>query len=233
MRHSNIPSEDYLEVGQVFHQAYARHYAAWFTGTWRRHKRTEQILPRLVKQGKLRRLRWGKAYVYAVPRISRGTKKNIAHAIACTEAEVRCKRGDLSGQVIPEKAFRGLGVVPEWGIRYPKRQTLLLFEYCSRDNFSRARLVESKLTRYRLMLEPIEQLYEARAVVLFVIDVAREKVVSLVQRLQPEAWFYFTDYDTFLTVPLGWQLIAPIYLQWNGKEADAYPLRPDEHQIYP
>jgi hypothetical protein len=44
---------EYLAAGQLFHWATVEHYRLLFTGSDRRHKRTEIMLPRLVQERKL------------------------------------------------------------------------------------------------------------------------------------------------------------------------------------
>jgi hypothetical protein len=105
--------------------------------------------------------------------------------------------------------------VPEWGIRYPSGK-LLLFEYCSQDNFERYNLVKGKMIRYRHTYPD--------GLVLFVIDALREKVEQYVRKMTPCGDnFFFTDYQTFKNVPIGQQLTAPIYI-W-GEDGQPYPLK--------
>ncbi len=199
----------------------------WFTGcAARRHKRTEAMLPRLVKEGKLVARRFGRRLVYSVPRRCRSKLPNIEHGLACTEGLVRFWRAWMAGEIVPERFFRGLGCVPEWGILYPTG-TLLMYEFSTAANFNRAGLVKGKLAKYRAHLAGIEAQFQAKGLVVFALDVPRATVVRFVRRLAPLGQsFFFTDYDTFLRVPIGEQLAAPIYL-WGG-DAQAYTLK-DSH----
>ncbi len=219
-----IPKSDYLKAGQLFHWATAAHYRVWFTGcAARRHKRTEVVLPRLVNEGKLVARRFGRRLVYTVPRRCRGTAPHIEHGLACTEGLVRFWRAWMAGLVVPERFFRGLGCVPEWGILYPTG-VLLLYEFSTASHFAHAGLIKGKLAKYRAHLAGIEARFQAKGLVAFVLDVPRAAVARFVQRLAPAGEpFFFTDYATFLRVPPGEQLAAPIYL-W-GEDAQAYALK--------
>ena len=48
-----VSKDDYLKAAQLFHWAKREHYQMWFTGSLERNRRTEVMLPRLVKKGKL------------------------------------------------------------------------------------------------------------------------------------------------------------------------------------
>ena len=210
---------DYLKAGQLFHWATIIHYILWFTGRLGRHKRTEVMLPRLVREGRLRAIRYGKKLVYAVPRVSKG-QYHIEHGLACTEGLVRFWRSDMQGVVVAERFFRGLGCIPEWGIIYD--ETILLYEYCSADQFSRGRKVKSKVVNYDQHQCAIEKKFSKSGIVVFVIDAPREKVEKWVARVKPSGPYFFTDYEAFTQVPIGQQLTADIYFWEDGK---AYPLR--------
>jgi hypothetical protein len=210
-----ISKRDYLTASQVFHWATKEHYVLWFTGKLDRHQRTEVMLNRLVTKGKLRMVQFGKRLAYSVPRISRGQNFNIVHGLACTEGLVRFWRSDMASQIIPEKSFRGSQIIPEWGLRSTSGN-LLLYEFCTLDNFTRYNTVKWKIARYKNSLDT--------AVVLFVVDAPREKLQEYLKKAR-EDWdyFYFTDYLTFQAVPYGQQYQAPIYI-WGG-DGKTYPLR--------
>ena len=121
----------------------------------------------------------------------------------------------MTGEIIPERYFRGFGIVPEWGIKYS--ESLLLFEFCTRDNASRSGLVNQKVAMYQKNLPNIEERFGGQGTVLFVLDIPREKI-------KPTGEFcFFTDYETFKTVPYSQQLTASIYI-WGG-DGKTYPLR--------
>jgi len=212
-RFNTIPKSAYLTAAQLFHWATADHFKIWFTGSTQRHRRTEVMLPRLVRQGKLRVVRYGRRLVYSVPRRTRGKRlPSIEHGLGCTEGLVRFFRAKPDGLIIPERFFRGFGVVPEWGILYPDG-TLLLYEFSIGDNFYRSGLLKNKLIRYRRNLGRIEDRFGGRGLVLFVVDIPQVVLERFLAAIVPTGEpFYFTDYQRFRQVPIGDQLKAPIYL---------------------
>jgi len=84
-------------------------------------------------------------------------------------------RSRMDGEVIAERFFYGLGSVPEWGIRYPNGK-ILLFEFSTKSNFLFSNLMNGKLSAYQRSLEKIEDKFQAKAIVLFVLDVPRNTV---------------------------------------------------------
>ena len=234
MSRPTIPIELYRDALEVFHWATKRHFQLWFTGTSHsRHRRTESVLCRLAKNGEARAVRYGSGLIYSLRRKKseefRGLEK-VAHGLACTEGLVRAYRSRLDGEVIAEKFFAGPGSVPEWGIRYPDGK-MLLFEFGTKHNFYFSGMMRGKLSAYEANLEKIEEKFQAKAVVLFVLDVPRsavERYVGLLRSASPDGDrfpsdpFFFTDYKTFLEVPIGDQLKAPIYIWRDGKP---HPLR--------
>lgn len=220
-RMNTISKFEYLEAGQLFHWGDSSHYVRWFVGDVGRHKRTEVMLPRLVRKGKLISRRFERRLVYTVPR--RKNDRNIAHGLGCTEGLVRFWRSDREGLIVPERHLRGSGIVPEFGIRYKTRQ-MLLYEFCTADNFYRPGNMKGKITRYRHSLHMIEEKFDASAVVVFVCVAPRWDVDKFVyQHLPVGDPFFFTDYQTFNQCVLGMQLTTPIYL-W-GEDGQPYALR--------
>jgi hypothetical protein len=243
MAKHTIPIEKYLKTAQVFHWATRRHYELWFWGERnKRDRRTESVLRKLEVGGKLRATWHDGHKVYSVPRRVKGQTidfepTKVKHGVACTECLVRFWRSNTKGTVIAERFFYSFGSVPEWGIVYPNGK-MLLFEFCTHDNFRRAGLVRSKLTAYRKNLQKIEEHFQTKAVVVFVIEDEREVVERFVTGERtagtaggvppvydgdtfPEP-FYFTDYQTFLSAPVGSQLALPMYF-WIG-DGGLYPL---------
>lgn len=216
----------YLKVAQGFHWATKEHFILWFTGRTERHRRTETILPRLVRKGKLTSYQYKKRLIYAVPRVNRKRIKGkkyypkVEHGLGCTEGLVRFWLS-RKGEIIPERKFRGFEVVPEWGIKYG--DDLILYEFCTEDNFYQSGNVQGKITRYKKHLRGIEQQFRGKVSVVFVIDVDRWTVQNFVDEKIPIGeQFFFSDYDTFLKSPYGEQLIDPIYI-W-GDNGWPYPL---------
>lgn len=190
----------------------------WFYGREKkRDKRTEYTLLSLVKKGAIKEARWGRPKVYAV----RGSTQHIEHGLACAEGLVRVVRSDNNCVVIGENQLSAakLGCVSEWITKYPN-DTMLAYEHCTRDNATRSGMIPRKVNQYGRYLWRIEEAFEAKAVVLFVIELPREAVRRMA--LKYGSYFY-TDYETFLKVPLGQQLTAPIYI-W-GENGQEYPLK--------
>jgi len=263
MARHTIPINRYVEAAQVFHWAMKEHFILWFTGRLFRHRRTESVLHKLVQKGKLRCVRFGKRLVYTVPRRTKGKipelvkekityeagvseaavigANKIIHGLACTESLVRFWLSRSDGEIIAERHFYGLGAVPEWGIRYPNKR-MLLFEFCTKSNFLFSNNMKGKLNAYRQHLHEIENKFGSEGIVLFVIDIPRDKVERFVGSLRRDVGsvadgrtsafsggdsfpfdpFFFIDYETFLNVPIGEQLTEPIYFWVDGK---TYPLR--------
>jgi hypothetical protein len=248
MSRNTIPIEYYLDAAAVFHYATKEHFNLLLTGSSRRNTRTETVLLRLTRRKKLKAIKYGKKLVYVVPRKAKGKAVDelviypkIVHELACTEMLVRFWRARTEGEIIAERFFYGCGIVPEWGIRYPDGK-ILLCEFSTKSNFQFTGLMNGKLNAYRRNLENVEQKFQAKAVVVFVLDIPRSTVERFVGTLKRENGsvadgdlsalyggdgfpfdpFYFVDNETFLKVPIGDQLKAPIYFWMDGKE---YPLR--------
>ncbi|MBL8049617.1 MAG: hypothetical protein JNM46_00205 [Anaerolineales bacterium] len=232
----SIPVEKYIEASQVFHWATKRHFQLWFTGKEsNRHRRTESVLQKLSKQRKLRSIRYGKKLIYVAPKHVKGKTTDelyglskVAHGLACTEGLVRFYRARTDGVVVAERFFYGCGSVPEWGIIYPERR-MLLFEYCTKNNFFFSGKIRGKLQAYARNLEKIEEKFAAKALVVFACDVPKgvvenfvlgERHAGSVAGAPPNV--FFVDHATFLKVRIGEQLTAPIYYWSDGKQ---YPLR--------
>ena len=230
MSRHTIPVDLYIEASQVFHWATMRHFSIWFTGSSRRHRRTETVLRRLSKRGILRTFKYGKKLVYSSKPVQDeldGLAK-VSHGLACTECLVRFFRSRTDGMIVAEKYFYGLGCVPEWGIVYPEGK-MLLFEFSTRNDFLVSGKVKGKLEAYKKHLERIEAKFNSKAVLVYVIDIPketlkrfllRERPAGSVAALSPE--IFFADYKTFLSIPIGEQLTASIYYWMDGKQ---YALR--------
>ena len=221
-----ITQQDYLNASQIFHWATKEHFKTWFTGKFGvRHRRTEVMLPRLVRKKKLVAVRHGRCLVYAAPRRMRRENevRKIEHGLAVTESLIRFWFSDRSATIIDERFFYGLGAVPEFGLKYPSGK-MLLFEYCSLNNFERTSRLASKIYRYSLSIRDINQKFNANSLVLFVVDVPKARLINFqIKYGGSSSSCYFTDYQSFLSVPFGEQLTAPIYY-W-ADDLEARPLR--------
>lgn len=211
----SISERSYLEAFQGFHWAVKEQVILWFTGRVVRHRRTEVALKRLFDKGKLIRQRYGRRYAYAAPR-RKGYQK-LFHGLVCTECLVRAYRSK-PGKVIKESKFYGCGSIPEWGIQYS--DSLLLFEFCSRDNFKRRSRMRAKLSYYLKSIWRIEERFGSRAVLLFVIDATTEKVKEFVKVEKSDEKFVFCDLETFRRISVGETLRSNIYYWWNSNEVE-------------
>lgn len=220
-RTPTIPKMEYLKAGQIFDNWASKvHYVLFLTGSVERHRRTEIMLPRLEKSGKLISKRFGRKKIYIVPR--RKGERYIEHGLGCTECLVRFYRSDINGIIIPERKLRGFHIRPDGGIIYPNNK-ILLFEFCTESNLESG-AVKSKVTRYENNLDRLEHKFKVTAIVVFIIDVHRLRVDRFVQRYVPmDDVFYFTDYHTFLNTEYGNQLSDGIYI--NGEDGWPYALR--------
>lgn len=214
-QHSNIPQDTFLKVAQVFDWATKNHYITWFTGErLERHRRIEILLKRLSDKGRLKVATFGKKLVYIAPRHRKSIDNfQLLHGLGVTEGLVRFVVSDRSGLIIPERKFK-TKVRPEWGLLFGEK--LLMYEFCTRDNARRLNVLKYKVNAYNSFLKENQT-------VLFVMQLTRDEVREVVKRLKPEGPFLFTDLETFMSVPLGDQLTAKIYLWEDGNE---YPLRP-------
>lgn len=220
----SLSQKRYLEAAQLFHWATQTHFTMWFTGSTVRSKRTEAILPRLVEKGLLRMTKAGKKHVYACKRKARhpGFFTKVEHGLGCTEGLIRFWWSDMRAEIVEERMFYGCGSMPEWGLRYNSGK-MILYEYCTADNFNRANVMRGKLAAYRNNLETINRRFNGDGIIVFVCDVPRDKVLKFVLDNRPIGLpVFFTDTEMFMRVGIGAQLIAPIYI-W-GEDGLAYPL---------
>ena len=216
---------EYMRVADLFHWAEAMDFTAWFTGEWKRWKRTEYNLPRMVDKGAMVQKKYAKKLVYSVPKKRGGYSGHIHHGTVCTNALLRFKTSK-EGNFLPERLFRqiGFGAVPEWAVIF--NQIIILFEFSTADNFRRRAIMKKKIDQYRASLPSIESYFEAKGLVLFVIDTPPQMLNPFIQenRIGIEE-FHFTDLASFLDVGYGNQLTAPIYL-WGG-DGKKHPLTDD------
>lgn len=215
--HSDLVMESF----ECFHWASNRQVQIWFRGVaTKRHFPTEDVLQKLSKRKRLRKTKYGRINVYAIPRKTKGELEEswkIYHGLGCTEALMRFYRSDTDCEIIPEREFRGMGSVPEWGIRYPNG-SLLLGEFSTKSNVTYSTIMPGKFRAYRDNLPKIEEAFGSRAVVVFILDIPRDQVAKRIGIWKPDGPYFFTDYETFQKVPIGLQLKAPIYFWTDGKE---------------
>ncbi len=211
------PSQlQFMSVAELFLWAEGLDFTEWILGTRTRWKRTEYTLPKLVRGGKLRAVRFGKKLVYTAGR--RASFEQIPHGLACTKSLLRFKHSG-EGAYVSEGYFKrhGYQSIPEWGIVYPNGT--LLFEYTTADNFRRVKAMNEKIIAYMRELEKFHAVFD-NPFYLFVIEAPKHEVRRFVERMNEN--FYAVDAPTFFGIPKGEQLTSPIYY-WGG-DGQTYPL---------
>lgn len=253
-RHSIITADEIVHVIKLLRYATWSILVLFFAGEERRIKALEKLLPLLEREGRLFSERYEGKKVYSIPRRQKGKPVSIVHEVACALILVllwRCRMEE--GEIVPERAFRGFGIVPESGLRYSKeRNTMLIFEYCTYKNFKHGGVMKSKITRYIKYLPKMEARFGRKITVLFVLDIERSQVKRYVNRMEKKftevnasgfdgSWerevgsvadsdvsapaggdrfpldpFFFTDFETFKSVPVGQAMTAKIYF-WHDE----------------
>ena len=214
----SITKRNFLKKSQVFHFFTRTQAVRFFKGHSGQDKRIQVLLPHSERKGKLKARWYQGRKVYVVPRKGR---LNIDHGLACTECLVRIWRARPYGEVYPEKDFKTYPMVPEWAIRYPNER-MLLFEFSTADNSNRYALMKKKVDKYIENLHLIENDYQAKCTVLFVMDISKVKVEKFVEGIIPADALFFINYRTFLTIHSNEVLTAPVYI-WGG-DGKTYPL---------
>ena len=204
---------------EVAHWATNRQIQIGLRGYYnRRYTTLERLLRRKSLRGKLRSGKYGKIKIYAKPMKSRGDLLDTArvyHGLSCTECLIRFLTAK-EGEALPERLFRGYRRVPEFGIRFERN--LLLLEFSTKHDTEYSQKLRGKLSGYDYSLSKIEDDFGAKAVVVFILDVTRERVKQLVEKYKPSEKYVFCDYKTFLEVPMGHALIEPVYIFNDGVE---------------
>jgi hypothetical protein len=233
-RHSTISEYQVVKAIWLFRFVKRGQLEIYIRGKTGRVKALEQILPALVREGRVREIWYRGEKVYFPIGNLRPENVSLDHELSATEILIRLWRCRmLEGEIVTESALRGFAVVGDGGIRYSdERGTMLVDENCTNKNFNHGGVVKSKLTRYRKHLPAIENRFQRRITVLFVIDDARQRVAEFVKRNRylldrpvisdiagGERYpFFFTDFETFKSVPVGKALNAKIYYWVDGKE---------------
>jgi hypothetical protein len=252
-RHPTITENDVLKAIRMMRWVSRSTLEMYFGGNEKRIKALEVMLPAMERDRRLFSERQAGEKIYWIARRDNVKPTSIEHEAACADILVmlwRCRMGE--GEIVPERAFRGFGIVPEAGIRYSEeRKTMLIFEYCTQSNFTHGGVMKSKITRYIKYFPEMEARFGRQITVLFVLDIERSEVRKFVQRMGsffgdnymgydgtgeredgsaggfaassggdrfPFDPFFFTDYQTFKSVPVGQALTAKIYFWNDGKE---------------
>ena len=219
MRRHYITKDEFLKGSQSLPWHRSSHSCLLLVGK-ERSRRIEDLLRQSVAENLMKSApdpQNPRRKVYAVRRITKGKvwneQNHIIHDLGVTEGLVRLVISDRRVEIIPERWFskHGYHIHPEFGLKYPN--TILFYEFCTRDNALRLWNIRSKIERYQLLT----------GIILFVLDIERERVIELAEKLSPGGAFWFIDYATFKTAPLGEQLTFPFYI--NGGKGEILPLK--------
>ena len=113
---------------------------------------------------------------YALPRKTKNFNPldavRLYHGLACTECMVRFYRSNTDCEVFPERAFRGLGSVPEGGILYGevkdefgkvlRNPSLLVYEFSTKHDVSYPLNMIGKFQAYDRNRENINEAFKAK-----------------------------------------------------------------------
>jgi hypothetical protein len=183
-RHSIITKDDVLRAIRLLRWVTRLILVLFFGGGAKRIKALERLLPALEREGWIFAEWYRGEKVYSIARKRRVKPVSMEHEIACALILIllwRCRMEE--SEIVPERAFRGFGIVPEAGIRYSEeRNTMILIEYESSKDYKRA--MKGKITRYKRYLPEMEAKFKRNITVLFVIDVERSKVKDFVMRVR-------------------------------------------------
>lgn len=247
-RHNDLSTElRFWEFMDVAHWASKRQIQIGVRGfEEKRYTTLERFLNRNERNKKLRvawrrHSKYGTVKVYAKPQTTRNFNlenyEGLYHGYCCTECLIRFLVSK-EGKPYPQRAFRGYGRIPEFAIKYENGK-ILLVEFSTNHDTEYSGKLRGKIFGYADCLPQIEKDFGAEAIVVFILEVEREEVKRKVERFvgangsdaslfanggSPRTPFFFTDYKTFLDVPLGRALQEPIYIYKDGKE---YPLSDD------
>ena len=223
MSTNNSRSDLFLELGELSLWFDKRQGQLFAFGTeFKRHRPTEIILRRLSTRKKkgLTAVRYYNKFVYTL-RKKDPDLSTIYHALMNADLLLDFYLADRNCVLVPPKFFRGLGSNPDGTILYPNN-TMLLWEFSTKSNVMYHRLIEGKLSAYNRNLEQIEKRFNARAIVVFVLEISREMVQGYIKKWKPVGHFYFIDLETFKSIPRGFALTTSAYFWTDGKE---YPLK--------
>jgi hypothetical protein len=222
MKWHSITQDTLLKAAQALDGFFTRDQAVQlFFGKNCRHHGIERLLPYLTAKGRLFAYQYHKKLAYIVPRRAKkpGVEFRIEHGVGCSECKVRLWLADRTAQFVPERRFKGFTVWPDGGLIYPNGW-LLMYEFSTQDNAKRLGVLRNKARHYLQLMKDTYQ-------VLFVLDLPASKVADVVNKLPQHEAFWYTDFTTFQNVPLGQQLLAPIYI--NGGNGEILSLRADGH----
>jgi hypothetical protein len=214
MHYSKHSIKRFKELSQAFQVAYEDHYTLLLTGSLHRRYRTGFVLRKLVDNGTLLSQWWGRKKIFICKRRARNQSEyaldKVTHGLMCTEIMVRLYLSK-KGELLSNADFSGQSFIPDGGVDYGNGSQIL-FEYSTKDNWNRKKIMADKVTSY--------QDHPSSTTVLFVIDTNRIKLEAFIKTHPSPIWF--CDLETFLSPAYHEQLQAPIYI-WGGS-GDTLPI---------
>ncbi|MBK8903128.1 MAG: hypothetical protein IPM53_18215 [Anaerolineaceae bacterium] len=193
--------------------------AEWLTGSRKRVKAVEKLLPQLVVKKKLKAVRYGRKLVYRLnhPRLQNGIT-HLEHDLMCTKLIILFGAQEI-GEIVSELFFleqkEQFCCVPDWAVLFPNM--VMLCEYSTSDNFRRTHLMRKKLKAYRKHLFRFIDYFDNDVSVLFILDAPRHKVnqFALDNAVPNDRFAYFTDLASVLQAPKSELLTTPLFI-WGG-----------------
>lgn len=151
MTRTKYPIKRFRELAQAFGAAHEDHYTLALTGSLHRLYRTGFVLRKLTREGEILSQQWGRRKVFICKRRAKSQDEypyyKIPHALTCTEILVRLYLSKY-GLLLSNADFSRQPCVPDGGVRYPDGSEIL-FEYSTKDNFSRKTLMAEKIAHYQ------------------------------------------------------------------------------------
>src|SRR5688572_9705943 len=181
------------ELLDIGHWATNRQLQIWVRGfATDRYSTIEKLLKQKVKRGDLREDHYGKPKVYARPMKTRGAPKRyrpyLYHEFSCTEFYIRCQKSKR-GIGIPPGGFRGIGVIPDFGIKYDR--SILLGEFETERDTEYHKRLEGKVDAYKKHISDIEEAFSLTPHVIFILDIPRDKLWEKIVEVKPSGRIYF------------------------------------------
>lgn len=181
-------------------------------------KNLDKYLNRWQREGKVRRVRFGRRSVYSLAKYGTGRQPNIWHGVMSAQSVVYLWKQFLGRERViltPADFIKGeLGVIPDFGlsVRFSDGVHLFLIEYQTQAEAGRSTL--KKINAYATCLEDIRSRFHAVAVWVLVV-VRRERLwVGQFAQEVGQSFVYLIDTQTFFNEPnVAW---CPLFFTARG-----------------